>query len=95
MDALQEARDYLNQYQYRINQDSYRGDLESRTRYENAAYQEGMLQAAIAQAEQLTRIADILDRYVGPEKVDPLADYHANGLPGESLGEYNARIVPA
>lgn len=60
VDALAEARNYLEQYQYRINQDSYRGDLESRTRYEDAAYKEGMLNAAIAQAEQLKRIADAL-----------------------------------
>lgn len=61
MDALQEARNYLEQYQYRMNQDNFRGDLESRTRYENCAYQEGMLQAAIAEAELLKRIADALE----------------------------------
>lgn len=66
---LQEARNYLEQYQFRINQDSFRGDLESRTRYENAAYQEGMLSAAIAQAEHLKRIADALELEAAP--VDP------------------------
>jgi len=95
MDALQEARSFLEAYQYRINQDTYHGDLESRTRYENCAYQEGMLQAAIAQAEQLKRIADSLEYYVGkPEPVDPvLADYHKNSFPGESMLEYGKRMT--
>lgn len=51
MDALQEAISSLAAYQYRINQDTFRGDLEARTRYEDCAYKEGMLSAAIAQAE--------------------------------------------
>jgi hypothetical protein len=79
MDALQGARNYLEQYQHRINQDNYRGDLESRTRYENAAYQEGMLYAAIAQAEQLKRIADALDIMAHPNRLaspDP-QDYYS------------------
>lgn len=73
MDAIQEARNYLEQYQYRINQDTFRGDPESRTRYENAAYQKGMLQAAIAQAEQLKRIADALEAERAESEYDEAA----------------------
>ena len=69
MDSLQEAREYLSAYQYRINQDNYRGDLESRTRYENCAYQEGMLQAAIAQAEAMQLIAKRLEQWMETQGV--------------------------
>lgn len=64
MDALKEAISCLVAYQYRINQDTFRGDLESRTRYENAAYQEGMLSAAIAQAEAMQLIAKRLEQWM-------------------------------
>jgi phage terminase Nu1 subunit (DNA packaging protein) len=70
VEALQNAISYLSDYQYRINQDTYHGDLESRTRYENAAYHEGMLSAAIAQAEQLKRIADALENISGAYSID-------------------------
>jgi len=71
MEALQEAIRSLADYQHRINQDTFRGDLNARTRYENAAYQEGMLSAAIAQAEALELIAKRLEEWMSVQGVLP------------------------
>lgn len=74
MDALAEARQYLGQYQRRINQDTFYGDTDERQRYEDAAYKEGMLAASIAQAEQLKRIADALYGTGGFSKGNGITD---------------------
>lgn len=62
MDPLTEARQHLEQYQNRIDNDNYRGDLESRTRWEDASYKQSMMHAAIAQAEAADRLALALER---------------------------------
>ena len=77
MDALQQSREYLAQYEYRIDQDGFRGDLKSRTRYENVAYHQAMMHAAIAQVEELRRIADLLESLPARASDDPIEEFRA------------------
>lgn len=55
------ARDYINQYEHRINQDNFYGNFEDRLRYEDAAYKQAIMHAAYAQADAATRQAVALE----------------------------------
>jgi hypothetical protein len=60
---LQWARGYVSEYHSRIERDSWveqDRDVAIRALYEDRAYKLAMMHAAIAQAEQLKRIADAL-----------------------------------
>lgn len=81
MDSLSEARRQLDQYIDRINQDNFYGNLEERTRYEDAAYKRGMLSAAIASAEAATRQAEAMERianFLGSCNIDDVLQWIAN-----------------
>lgn len=80
MDMLAKAKEAANRFSH--NEEGTFGDV-------------AMVYAAIAQAEALERIADMLERHFGPvEPVDPeLAGYRKYGLSGESIDEYQRRIA--
>lgn len=60
MSALAAARVHNDEYQRRINLDGFQGDMTDRMIWEDRAYQQAMMQAAIAQAEALEQIATLL-----------------------------------
>jgi hypothetical protein len=62
MNALEQARVHKDEYQRRINLDTGADTI----LYENRVYKQCMMQAAIAQAEALERIASILALHNGP-----------------------------
>lgn len=57
--SFQQATGYIEEYERRINRDG--PDSPERALYEDRAYKRAMMHAAIAQAEALTRIAEVAE----------------------------------
>lgn len=60
---IQEARRHAVELEARMNK-RFPGGVEERQLYEDRPFKEGMLAASIAQAEELRRIADMLEGYL-------------------------------
>lgn len=60
---IQEARTHAAELETRMNR-NHPGGIEERALYEDRPFKRGMLAASIAQAEQLRRIADMLEGYL-------------------------------
>jgi hypothetical protein len=60
-DYLKLAQRHMDDYERRINADSFRGDILERQAWEDRAYKLAMLNAAYASAEAATRQAAVLE----------------------------------